>query len=91
MYKLSSANAFNMDKAKIFWSGKILNGKAFLQAKPIHLKLEPNLLLVLRLYSVNVCFGFYGVSTVFQLFNGDSLQIDISWTIPDQHFTSHLS
>ena len=31
-----------------------------------------------------VCLGFYAVSTVFQLFNGDSSQIHASWTISDQ-------
>ena len=28
-----------------------------------------------------VCLGFYAVSTVFQLFNGDSSTIYVSWTI----------
>ena len=28
-----------------------------------------------------VCLGFYVVSTIFQLFNGDSSQIHVSWTI----------
>ena len=28
-----------------------------------------------------VCFGFYAVSTVFQLFNSNSSQIHVSWTI----------
>ena len=38
-----------------------------------------------------VCLGFYAVSTIFQLFNGDSLQIHVSWTISDQYLTSPLS
>ena len=35
--------------------------------------------------------GFYAVSTVFQLFNGDSSQIHVSWTIFKQHLASPLS
>ena len=34
--------------------------------------------------------GFYSVSTVFQLFNGDSSQIYVSWTIFNQYLTSSL-
>ena len=34
---------------------------------------------------------FYAVSTVFQLFNGDSSQIHVSWTIFNQYLTSPLS
>ena len=33
-------------------------------------------------FVVFVCLGFYAVSTVFQLFNSDSSQIHVSWTIP---------
>ena len=46
------------------------------------------------------CLGFYAVSTVFQLCNGDSSQINVSWTIfiqylkcnssPDKHVFLHL-
>ena len=35
--------------------------------------------------------GFYAVSTVFQLFNGDSSQIHVYWTIFNQHSTIPLS
>ena len=35
--------------------------------------------------------GFYAVSTVFQLFNGDSAQIRVSWTMFNQYLTSLLS
>ena len=35
--------------------------------------------------------GFYAVSTVFKLFNGDSSQIHVSWTIFNQYLTSPLS
>ena len=35
--------------------------------------------------------GFYTVSTAFQLFNGNSLQIHVSWTIFNQYLTSPLS
>ena len=38
-----------------------------------------------------VCLGFYPVSTVFQLFNGDSSQIHVSWTFFNQYLTSPLS
>ena len=38
-----------------------------------------------------VCLGFYAVSTVIQLFNGDSSQIHVSWTIFNQYLTSPLS
>ena len=39
-----------------------------------------------------VClFGFYAVTTVFQLFNGDSSKIHVSWTISNQYITSPLS
>ena len=38
-----------------------------------------------------VCLGFYVVSTVFQLFNSDSSQTHVSWTIFNQYFTSPLS
>ena len=31
-----------------------------------------------------VCLGFYAVSTVFYLFNGDNSQIRVSWTIFNQ-------
>ena len=37
------------------------------------------------------CLGFYAVSTVFQLFNGKSSQIHVSWTIFNQYLTSPLS
>ena len=38
------------------------------------------------------CLGFYAISTVFQLFNGDSSQIHVSWTnIFNQCLTSQLS
>ena len=32
-----------------------------------------------------VCLGFYAISTVFQLFNGNSSQIHVSWTIFNQY------
>ena len=32
-----------------------------------------------------VCLGFYAVSTVFQLFNGDSSRIYVSWTPLNQY------
>ena len=35
--------------------------------------------------------GFYAVSTVFQLLDGDSSQIQVSWTIFNQYLTSPLS
>ena len=35
--------------------------------------------------------GFYTVSTAFQLLNGNSLQIHVSWTIFNQYLTSPLS
>ena len=38
-----------------------------------------------------VCLGFYAVSTVFQLFNCDSSQIHVSWTIFNQYLTGPLS
>ena len=38
-----------------------------------------------------VCLGFNAVSTVFQLSNGDSSQIQVSWTIFDQYLTGPLS
>ena len=39
-----------------------------------------------------VCLGFYAVWTVFQLFNGFSSQIHVSWTIfLNQYLTSPLS
>ena len=38
-----------------------------------------------------VCLWFYAVSTVFQLFNGDSSQIHISFTIFNQYITNPLS
>ena len=38
-----------------------------------------------------VCLAFYAVSTVFQLFNSDSSQIHVSWTIFNQYLTSLLS
>ena len=38
-----------------------------------------------------VCLGFYAVSTVFQLFKGDSSQIRVSWTIFNKYLTSPLS
>ena len=38
-----------------------------------------------------VCLGFYAVSTVFQLLNGDILQIHVSWTIFNQYLTSPLA
>ena len=34
---------------------------------------------------------FYAISTVFQLFNSDSSQIHVSWTIFNQYLTSPLS
>ena len=37
------------------------------------------------------CLGFYTVSTVLQLFNGDGPQIHVSWAIFDQYLTSPLS
>ena len=36
-------------------------------------------------------FKVYAVSTVFQLFNGESSQIHVSWTIFHQYLTSPLS
>ena len=39
----------------------------------------------------NACLGFYVVSTVFNLSNGDSSQIHVSWTIFNQYLTSPLS
>ena len=42
-------------------------------------------------YVYIVCLGFYPVSTVLQLFNGDSSQIHVSWTIFNQYLTSPLS
>ena len=36
------------------------------------------------------CLWFYAVSTVFQLFNGDSSQIHVSWTIFDQYLISPI-
>ena len=38
-----------------------------------------------------VCLGFYAVSTVFQLINGDSSQIHVSWAIFNQYLISPLS
>ena len=39
-----------------------------------------------------ICLGFYAVSTVFQLFNGDSSQIHVSWTFfLNQRLTSPWS
>ena len=38
-----------------------------------------------------VCLGFYAVSKVFQLFNADSSQIHVSWTIFNQYLPSPLS
>ena len=38
-----------------------------------------------------VCLGFYAISTVFQLLNGHSSQIHVSWTTFDQHLSSQLS
>ena len=37
------------------------------------------------------CLGFYAVSTVFQLFNGDSSLIHVSYSIFNQSLTSPLS
>ena len=45
-----------------------------------------------NLYFWGFFFGFfYAVSTVFQLFNGDSSQIHVSWTTFNQYLTSPLS
>ena len=38
-----------------------------------------------------VCLGFYAISKVFQLSNGDNSQIHVSWTIFNQYLTSSLS
>ena len=42
---------------------------------------------------MTVCLGFYAVSTLFQLLNSDSSQIQVSWTIflPSFCLTSPLS
>ena len=36
---------------------------------------------------VKVCLGFYAVSTVFQIFNGYSLQIHVTWITSNQYLT----
>ena len=38
-----------------------------------------------------VCLGFHAVSTVFQLFNGDSSQIHVSRTVFNRYLASQLS
>ena len=38
--------------------------------------------------AIDVCLGFYTVLTVFHLFNSDSSQIHVSWTIFNQYLTS---
>ena len=38
------------------------------------------IVLYVGLIDLYVCFGFYAVSTIFQLFHGDSSQIHVSWT-----------
>ena len=43
------------------------------------------------LFVLFVCLGFHVISTVFQLFNSDSSQIHVSWTIFNQYLTSPLS
>ena len=42
-------------------------------------------------FSMFVCFKFYAVSKVFQLFNGNSSQTHVSWTIFNQYLTNPLS
>ena len=37
------------------------------------------------------CLGYYAVSTVFQLFNGDISQVHVPWTIFNECLTSPLS
>ena len=44
-----------------------------------------------KMNKFNTLFGVLAVSTVFQLFNGDSSQIQVSWTICNQYLTSPLS
>ena len=36
------------------------------------------------------CLGLYAVSTVFPLFNGDSSQIYVSWTIFNQYLNQSI-
>ena len=45
----------------------------------------------MKLFELFVCLGFYTVSMVFQLFNSDSSQIHVSWTIFNQYLTSPLT
>ena len=40
---------------------------------------------MLSLSKPSVCLGFYAGSAVFQLLNGDSSQIHVSWTIFNQY------
>ena len=37
-----------------------------------------------------ICLGFYAISTVYQLFNGDRSQIHVSWTIFNKYLTHSL-
>ena len=41
-------------------------------------------------FNIIVWLGFYEVSTIIQLFNGDSSQIYVSWTIFNQYLTIPL-
>ena len=54
-----------------------------------HKDLETVQVFTLLTYVSLVCLWFYAVSTVFQLFNGDSSQIHVSWTISNQYLTRH--
>ena len=46
---------------------------------------------LLSAVSLLLCLGFYAVSTVIHLFNGNSSQTPVSWTISTQYLTSPLS
>ena len=81
MFILSSANAFNLDCLKFCHFGKEL----------FHFS-ELSLFWFQKISNpFNVCLGFYAVSTVFQLFNGNISQIQVSWTSFNQNLTSPLS
>ena len=82
---LLSANAFNLVISEILSFGSVkglhyltiyLVGKNWYQTE-----------LSGSLYA---CLWFYAISTVFQISNGDSSQIHVSWNISNQYLTSPL-
>ena len=64
---------------------------AFLSFSTILSTLSRTESIILATMNLFVCLGFYTVSAVCQLFNGDSSQIHLSWSIFNQCLTNPLS